>query len=522
MDPSTHRDTAPPAPLARASAAAGLEAGGESTSTRRTLTALAWIVLALTLGPIGTAAFVLGFVHGESPCILCWAQRTGMALIALTGLFIVRYGPRPRYVGFAVLLAAYGVYMALRHSALHLARDIGQGFSAEILGAHTNTWSLFIYWAAAIVMGVLLMTLRDGQLTRRVRPLGTFERIVGWVFLVAVAGNALQAFASTGPPPFVGQSDPVRFSFDPAHWVWSLEEYAPVPLGLRGRFLVPRPDTTHVDPDPARGPFAAPVLLGPAVALGHLRDLDGPVSGLAYDAARDRFVVATDHGITLFDGTLSRRLGHVVVDPDFSVDLARFGDVALLEDGQILAISENKSYVVLREDSTADAVASWRYFLVPGPFAEVARGRFATVRAKMAFVRSAAYDPGSRSIVTVSLPNPRSPRIVVSRFDRRDMTLSQELLPSIGDNGPVLAAGRTTDALYVTAATVHGGHLWALSAAHSTLVSIDPGSGRIQAAYALRGIPLPAGLGVRGDRFVIAGEDGRVVSVPLPTRGDVR
>lgn len=483
----------------------------------RTLTALAWIVLALTVGPIGTAAFVLGFVHGESPCILCWAQRTGMVLVALTGLLILRYGPRPRYVGFAVVLAAFGVYMGLRHSALHLARDIGQGFSAEILGAHTNTWSVLIFWAAVVVMGVLVMTLADGQLTRGVRELSRFERAVGWVFLAAVAGNALQAFASTGPPPYVGQSDPVRFSFNPAHWVWSLEEYAPAPFSMRGRFLVPRPDSSGLDPDPASGPFVRPLPLGPAAPAGRLSGLDAPVSGLAYDPASDRFLVTTDHGVALVDGALSRSFGRVVVDPNYSVDLARFGDAAFLEGGQILALSENKSYLVLREHAQADPVASWRFFLEPGPFAEVTRGRFATVRAKMAFVRAAAFDPASASIYTVSLPNPRSPRLVVSRFDRGDMTLSQEFLPAVDPAaGLALAPGRTIDALYVTAATVHDGRLWALSAAHSTMIAIDLASGRIVAARAIAGLRRPAGLAVRDHRFVVADEDGTVTTVPLP------
>src|SRR5512134_3716644 len=105
--------------------------------SRPVYTLLAAAVLFLVLGPLGTSVFVLGFVHGDSPCILCWAQRIGMALVALVGLFILRYGPRPRYVGLGVLIGTYGVFMALRHSSLHLARDIGQGFAVEILGAHT-------------------------------------------------------------------------------------------------------------------------------------------------------------------------------------------------------------------------------------------------------------------------------------------------------------------------------------------------------------------------------------------------
>ncbi|WP_248785821.1 disulfide bond formation protein B, partial [Escherichia coli] len=68
-----------------------------------TLTALA--VLFLTVVPVGTAVFFLGFVHGDSPCVMCWEQRIGMILIALVGLFVLRFGPKPKYVGMAVLIA---------------------------------------------------------------------------------------------------------------------------------------------------------------------------------------------------------------------------------------------------------------------------------------------------------------------------------------------------------------------------------------------------------------------------------
>ena len=111
-------------------------------------TILALAVLALAVVPIGVAVFVLGFVYGDSPCVMCWEQRIGMALVALVGLFVLRYGPKPKYIGMGVLVAAWGVFMGLRHTGMHAARDVGQGFSAEILGAHTYTWSLLIYWVA--------------------------------------------------------------------------------------------------------------------------------------------------------------------------------------------------------------------------------------------------------------------------------------------------------------------------------------------------------------------------------------
>ena len=90
---------------------------------------LALAVLLLSAIPVGVAVFVLGFGYGDSPCVMCWEQRIGMALVALIGLFVLRYGPKPKYIGMAVLVAAWGVFMGIRHTAMHAARDVGQGFS---------------------------------------------------------------------------------------------------------------------------------------------------------------------------------------------------------------------------------------------------------------------------------------------------------------------------------------------------------------------------------------------------------
>jgi hypothetical protein len=119
---------------------------------------LAWSVIVLLAVPVGGALW-LGVAHGESPCILCWAQRTSMVLVALVALFVVRYGPRPRHLGLLILLGAWGTFMALRHSALHLARDVGQGFRGVILGAHTYVWAWIIHWVVLLVAGMLLLLL---------------------------------------------------------------------------------------------------------------------------------------------------------------------------------------------------------------------------------------------------------------------------------------------------------------------------------------------------------------------------
>lgn len=480
-------------------------------------TVLAVAVLALAVVPIGTAVFVLGFVYGDSPCVMCWEQRIAMALIALIGLFVLRYGPRPRYVGLSILVAAYGAFMSTRHTAMHAGRDIGQGFSLEILGAHTYTWALFIFWAAIVLMGALLMAVRERDAGGVIRTLRPLERAAAVVFLVVMAANLVQAFASTGPPPFMGQGDPVRFSFNPARWVWSLEEYSPAPVSLRSRWSVSKPDASAVDPDPSHGPLdgAAPLVVGARRALA--LPLEGAPTGLDYDAASDRFLLTTGRGVYLADGALGRVERHTIVDVGYSVDLARFGGAAFLDGGALVAVSENKSYVILQPKDGADAAKNFRYFLGPfDRFDEVRRGRFGTVRARMMYVLSAAYDPARQSIYTVTVPNERNRGLVVSRFDRRDLTLSEEFVARLAPDAPVRLRGkRTLDELYVTASAVRDGRLYALSAAYSTLLEIDLESRAVVGARTIPGLSRPAGMAFKGSELWIVTEEGRVLTLAM-------
>jgi len=478
-------------------------------------TLLALAVLFLMAVPVGLATFWLGFLRGDSPCVMCWEQRTGLILIALTGLFILRFGPRPKYVGMAILIAAWGLFMGLRHVGMHAARDVGQGFSLEILGAHTYTWALFTYWVSVIVIAALLLLVRPEHVPPSPRTLRGVERLAGAAFLVVVGANALQAFASTGPPPFMGQSDPVRFSFDPRHWHWSLEEWKPVTMSLRGRWAVRSPDLSRITEDPAGSPLGEV----PRLVVRERRPigvaLDGPPTDLAYDPGTDQFLVTTAHGIYLTDGTITERRRHTIVDPGYSVDLSRFAGAAFLDDSALIAVGENKSYVVLRPDDQADADANFRYFLESrDQFSELNRGRFGTVRARLHYVLSAAYDPASNSVLTVAVPNARYHRLLVSRFDRRDLTLSEEFLPGLAsESGLALAPERTLDELTITAAAVADGQLHLLSATYGLVLVVDLATHQVVAASAIEGLTRPVGLAIRGDDYYVLSEDGMVTIV---------
>jgi len=482
-------------------------------------TALSLAVLLLSIVPIGGAVFVLGFAQGDSPCVMCWEQRIGMVIVALIGVFVLRYGPKPKYVGLAVLVSAWGMFMGLRHTAMHAARDIGQGFSIEVLGAHTYTWSLFIFAVCVVTLGVLLLVVKESDLSGASRTFRPLDRLAVHVFLIVVAANVVQAFASTGPPPFLGQSDPIRFSFNPRHWVWSVDEWSPAPVSLRGRWGAEKPDLALASADPAAGPLVnlAPL---PIVERRSLSvPLAGTPTGLAYDAATDRFLLTTPQGIYLLDGSLGRVLRYTIVDPGFAVDLDAFAGAAFLDSTTVIAVSRNKSYVILREHDGADADFNFRFFLESfDRFDEVSRSRLSTIRARMMYTLSAAFDPATGSLYTLTVPNSKTRRLVVSRFDRRDMTLSAEFMPAVhADSGLTLAGpSRSLDELYVSAATFAGDRLYALSAAYGTLLAIDPLRQAVVAAYVIPGLSKPTGLARRDQNLYVVCEDGTLVIVGAP------
>ena len=488
----------------------------------RVYTLLALAVLGLAVVPVGAAVFVLGFIYGDSPCVMCWEQRIGMALVALIGLFVLRFGAKPKYIGLAVLVGAWGVFMGLRHVGMHAARDIGQGFSAEIFSAHTYTWSVFIFWVSIVTMGGLLTMLKEGDRAGAPRQLRPLETLAMVVFLLVITGNIVQAFASTGPPPYMGQGDPVRFSFNPRHWVWSLEEWSNVTSVdrwlLRGRWAAEKPGVATLTADPARGPVMNLPVLEVTGQRQITLPLQGTITDLGYDSASDRFLITTQHGVYITDGGLQRVVRYTVVDAGYSVDLGTFAGAAFLDSRTVMALGENKSYVVLKEDDHADPDGNFRYFLDSfDKFSEARRGRFGTVRARMMYTMSLAFDAAGRprSLYTVTVPNSKSKGMIVSRFAAGDLTLSEEFA-AVPAPEVAVAAKRSFDEFYVTAATIENGRMYALSSAFSTLLTIDLASHLVVAAHGIRGLDRPTGVAIKGDTFYITCEDGRVMTVAKP------
>jgi disulfide bond formation protein DsbB len=294
-----------------------------------------------------------------------------------------------------------------------------------------------------------------------------------------------------------------------------MEEWTPSPVSLRGRWSLEKPALGGLAADPGRGPLTnlRPLGMKRRIRLG--LPLQGSPTDLAYEAAGDRFALTTQHGIYITNGALDRVLRYTVVDPGFSVDLGRFAGAAFLDSHTIMALSENKSYVILRESDHADAGKNFRFFLESfDSFEELSRSRFATIRARMMYVMSLAYDPVSDSLYTITVPNARTRKLVFSRFDRKDLTLSEEFIPTISSESGLVRrdGGQSLEEYYLTGAAIVDGRLYAVSPAYSTLLCVDLAGRSVIAAYTLDGIERAIGIAVRSGEIFIVGEH-RVVFV---------
>lgn len=199
------------------------------------------VIMAL---PVGIACFFFGFILLDNPCAFCWQERTAMILVALTALYIVRFGLKPKYIAALVWLGIYGAFMASVHTSINLGSDIGQGFSLKIMGAHTYTWALLVFIVVLVVVALLMLTLGNkfpGNAYGK-QPLDTLPKLACGVFLVVIAGNIVQAFTQTGPIPFVGQDSPGRVSFNPKFMSWELDHWPIYAPDARGAYAISNPD----------------------------------------------------------------------------------------------------------------------------------------------------------------------------------------------------------------------------------------------------------------------------------------
>jgi disulfide bond formation protein DsbB len=209
---------------------------------------------------------------------------------------------------------------------------------------------------------------------------------------------------------------------------------------------------------------------------------------------------------------------YTVLDPGFSVDLGQLTGGTFVAPGTLLVLGHNKSFALLEQArGSGEASDNYRYFLESfDAFAELRRGRFATVRARMNYVMSVGYGSEADSVYTVTVPNRRNPALVISRFARGDLKLSEEYQPRPGAGLALAGHERSLDEYYVTGVAIDDGSLYAVSAAYSTLLVFDLHRRELVAAHGLDGPERPTGLALRSDELFVVNAAGDVLVYEKP------
>lgn len=211
--------------------------------------------LALVSLPVGIACVILGFGMGDSPCVMCWHERFCMVSISFIALLIVRYGFKARYLAALLFMACLGIYDGFTHYSLDGTYggylDIKQGFGLEILGAHTQFWVIVVHFFVFLFLGVILLLGKNiGSIMKKsesgeygmVLPSFMLGKVAIAVFTIIMAFNLVQAFITSGPPPYIASATPSRMTFDTSKWFWELDHWRETEIDFRESWNPKLPD----------------------------------------------------------------------------------------------------------------------------------------------------------------------------------------------------------------------------------------------------------------------------------------
>ncbi len=505
---------------------------------------LATAVLLILTVPVGIANVGLGYIIGESPCTGCWFERTGMMLIGVLGILMLRYGVKTKYLVCLALSAWWGLYMTLKHTGNVIGLDHGQGFGDSIMGAHTYSWGVFVYWVAVLGLAFLLMFIRKGNPIVQelnsdklvIKPLSKYSTVIVALSLLVLLSNSFQAFLENGVPPFSGKRRPARFTLDisKASQDWTASVWTRVlkPWSLRGKENVEWPYVAGVQnevsqpfsDDPSSGPLdldgTSEVVASqqlPFEPIGFMGK--GSVTGMSYNPQLQKYGFVTNNaGIYYTDPELSKVTDKAILDRPNGNDIRVSVDADFVGN-KLIALSQNKTIWgnELKDPSKIDPWMQWRIFREATPKVApvwgVDRPWLSTARARMNFVTTGTYDPTTNSLHLITVPNNKDKRTIVSSFDMNDRQVFQEKNLKASSKKS-LKEGRKALDYYITASSFKDGKIYAISKNYKSLLVIDPQSVEIEKVYGLpKEVKDPASMTVVDGKIKILDFDGQKASV---------
>ena len=509
--------------------------------TEKTFDAVvATAALALMIFLLGGSTIWLGYIKGESPCTLCSYERFGFAIIGVLALFILRYGPRHKYIVTLNLAAFFFLWTTVRHWGIHMQDDAAQGLAEALFGVHTYTWGVFVYWIVFAAAGVALLWVgRDenlmmqfGERQKIVKPLTRYPFIVGLVTLALLLSNSVQLILLNGPPPFAGTGQPARMTYNIGRSsdYWSTQIWGRLANPTLHSFMPPMIHLPGLHED-ADAPLDAGQEAGPIRNLnGELELLDstelgfeasgywgeGNAAGIAYDRDSGLFGIASSSGgVYYVENDFQTVVSSAIFDRVNGYDVKYTTDATFFGPESLVMTAWNKTVygTVRMEPSEVDETVEWKEFrdttgdLMP-VFGSKNRHRLYTARAKSAFTSSLAMDHESGLYSVVNVPSPQVPNIVVSQF-ASDHRLSREDVLSVA-GGISLQDDADIHEYYPIAADIVDGRMYLLSRTYRTLLIVDMENVEVTGAYAVPELGDYHGLAITDDAlYVLSHDEGR-------------
>lgn len=502
-------------------------------------------VALILIVPVGMACVYLGFIKGESPCLLCGHERFGMVAVGVLGLFMVRYGVKIKYVALVFLCGFWFLFEGLRHVGNHAARDIGQGFGEAMFGLHTYTWAFVVYWCVILAMALMLFFIRkDNVLGKdllepsvKIKEFSGYAKGVVALSTLIIFANVLQFLITNGPPPFGGSGDPVRFTpniaqssqyWDNKHWH---ENFRPNKWSLLGGNQGPKPWIAGVnekedknypfDTNPANSPIVSQNQT-PLELIGN-KDIGfkalstygkGNAGGIAYDRINNEFaIIGTGAAAYFTDENFAEFKEFATLDQVNGSDIPLSVDATFFDAGKLVATAYNKTIWGVEKVSAdkVDEKVRWVFFrehkgdIMPAFKGD--RARIGTTRAKKNYILSLAKDPDSRYAYMLTVPAKKAPNVILLKFDTKDNTISEETILTF-DKGLQLKEGAKVNSFYITGADIANGKMLAISKNYNALLVIDLASKAITGAYTLPSVADASDIAIKGKELYILSREG--------------
>lgn len=502
-------------------------------------------VAIILIVPVGMACIYLGFIKGESPCLLCGHERFGMVAVGVLGLFMVRYGVKIKYVALVFLCGFWFLFEGLRHVGNHAQRDIGQGFGEAMFGLHTYTWAFVVYWCVILAMALMLFFIRkDNVLGKdllepsvKIKEFSGYAKGVVALSTLIIFANILQFLITNGPPPFGGSGDPVRFTpniaqssqyWDNKHWH---ENFRPNKWSLLGGNQGPKPWVAGVnekedknypfDTNPANSPIVSQNQT-PLELIGN-KDIGfkalstygkGNAGGIAYDRINNEFaIIGTGAAAYFTDENFAEFKEFATLDQVNGSDIPLSVDATFFDAGKLVATAYNKTIWGVEKVSAdkVDEKVRWVFFrehkgdIMPAFKGD--RARIGTTRAKKNYILSLAKDPDSRYAYMLTVPAKKAPNVILLKFDTKDNTISEETILTF-DKGLQLKEGAKVNSFYITGADIANGKMLAISKNYNALLVIDLASKAITGAYTLPSVADASDIAIKGKELYILSREG--------------